>query len=260
VAHIATGQGLSSTPPHRIGLVRPDRPGRVVAEADARVVRHELQCRLGPVTLDLRIDGDALGPWQPLASAAWPRDIDTTIDAGLLFGDHIPCLTALFGRTVEPVAVEVRRRMLVHLGVIPHGDFVVDAERLTSLAAFSLAPTDIWLICRAANDIDLDEPCLHALRARAGGPEQSQLDEVFDTVAAQFAPVVTSLPSTTPTIDRLIDERETLRAELATRVDEHAQREREAVELVEELQAEIRVLHERLDRANTGHPEPGDEQ
>ena len=58
----------------RIGVVRPAGGHPVAAAAEARVVRHELERRLGPVTLDLRVDGDdPIGPWEALAAFSFGR-------------------------------------------------------------------------------------------------------------------------------------------------------------------------------------------
>ena len=54
---------MHDTPPIRLGIVRPAGASGdpIVAEIDARVLATELARRLGPVLLDLRIDGPALG-------------------------------------------------------------------------------------------------------------------------------------------------------------------------------------------------------
>ncbi|NNE13165.1 MAG: hypothetical protein HKN41_13075, partial [Ilumatobacter sp.] len=141
-----------------VGLLRPDRPRRVVAEAEARVIATELERRLGELALDLRVSGEAIGPWRSAATAAWPGDVDVFVDDGALWADGAPALTALFGRTVDDGAAEVRARMLRHLGVVPSTPFVLDRERLEALDAWHVSPTDLWLVAAAADAVETGDP------------------------------------------------------------------------------------------------------
>ena len=76
--------GPASGPPPRFGVLRSERGLPVIASAEARVIRGELERRLGPIMLDLRIDGDQLADWLPIAHAAWPVDVDAIIDSDQL--------------------------------------------------------------------------------------------------------------------------------------------------------------------------------
>lgn len=225
----------------RLGLRRADRPLAVVAIAEARVLQHELERRLGTIGLDLRLDGDPLGGWQPIANAAWPTDIDAELDAATIWGSTP--LTALFARTVEPAAAAVRRRMLTHLGLLPAGDF--DQETLRSLSALPIRPTDLWLMVTAAERVDVDDPAVAAFAAPAGGPEQTALDAMFDRVAADAA-------ATDVSFDRVVERARAREADWQRRAtetaDELVRSQLEAAERLDELESENRVLRDRVER------------
>lgn len=227
----------------RLGVVRATDASidPTVAEIEARVVRAELERRLGPVTLDLRTDGTAAGPWLPRAHAAWPADVDATIELGGL-GADAGHLVALFGRTVEPDAADVRSRMLHHLGVLPV-DGSLDDDLLATLLPAPARPTDLWLVVGSASEAATREPAHQLLRSGATDDRTDALDRWFDDTVA-------SLPvDTTPTIGRLRSEIAELRARLDAAHDGARRAERAALEHIEQLTTERDSLRERLDRA-----------
>ncbi len=223
----------------RLGIERPGRPTEVVATAEARVIHHELSRRLGDVTVDLRVAGDALGPWQPLAHAAWPADIDHRLDESVLWADDLPPMTSLLPRTVDPAAAAVRERMLRHLGVIPDGEFVLDDDFLSGLGIRTLRPTDLWLIARAASSIDADA----ARGFMSGADDDARLDTLFDAVVADID------IDLTPTIQRLVAERDVARRDAQEAVDEALRVRAETADHLDALNADIDALRDRLDRA-----------
>lgn len=228
--------------PIAVGVVRPARPAGPIAEAEARVIRAELARRLGPVTCDLRVDGPPVGPWSSRATAAWPADIDVEIDPAGLWNDDLPPLSALFGRTVDPTAADVRRRMLEHLGIggSPVADEMLDHE-------VPWRPTDLWLLVRHDGVAEGASPDLVAL---ADGPAMaSALDAAFDEVATEIRGRLTD--------DRAAAEAVRLRArvtelerQLADARSDADRRAAEAARVIDELRSENSVLLEREQRAS----------
>lgn len=228
----------------RLGVVRaPDAAADVtLATIDARVVRAELERRLGPVTLDLRTAGTPAGPWMPIDHAAWPSDVDATIDLADLDGASHE-LAALFGRTVEPSAADVRRRMLEHLSILPIGDEPLTDDRLDALLPPPARPTDLWLVVRDASSITTTEPAHTLLRTAPTYDVIARLDRWFDAIAAD-------LDRTETTIARLRAEVIELRARLADAEDALMRSERLALDRLSVLETERASLRERLERAN----------
>ena len=199
--------------PPRIGVLRPTALHRVAAEAEARVIRHELERRVGPVSLDLRIAHfEPVGPWLPVTHASWPSSIDVLVTGDDLFGDHAPPLTALFARTVEPEAAAVRRRMLVHLGVAAEGAF--DDGTLTALDEMTPTPTDLWLLVGAADDVSVSDDSVAGL-GETSADAVATLDDLFDGVAERLRANESVAASIDRALDRTIAERDALRAEVA---------------------------------------------
>lgn len=234
----------------RLGIVRPDRPVRWLADAEGRVLDAELSRRLGPVSLDLRVDGPPVGRWGSLDHAAWPRDVAAVIDVGALYGEGVPPLTTLFGRTVEPAAAEVRRRMLIHLGIIPDTEYQLDDSTLAPLGAPSLTATDMWLLARSATRIAIDDPAIVALVSATSGPSQITLDHLFDRIAADVSPDIDA-PAT---IAALTAECDDLRHDLDELQARLVYEQRQAADLGDDLRAQIEILRDRLDRAEIDRP------
>jgi len=225
---------------NRLGVLRPDRPLAVIAEAEARVIEHELFRRLGDVTVDLRLDGDPVGRWLPIANAAWPTDVDAVIDPSMIWRDDLPPLTTLFARTVNPSAAAVRRRMLHHLALLPEPPFTLDASRFDELTTLHLRPTDLWIIAAAASSVDVEDP---AVRALAGDDSAERLDQAFDRAVDGLD------TDRTEAIARLRAERDEARHLAAEQADGAARTSAELADRLDELESENRVLHERLERA-----------
>lgn len=221
--------------PIRVGVVRSSSPDPVVALAEARVVRHELTRRLGEVALDFRTTGAASTPWIDRAHAAWPSDVDAVLDL-----DTIPresgALTALFARTLDPDAVDVRRRMLRHLGILPAP--VVDDAWLDEHLPTPRRPTDVWIAVHDAASVDLADAAVLAF----GDDGSTAIDEWFD----QFVGGLDADPS--PTIERLSTRVAELERELAVVASEAARSERSALQRIDELIDECGALRERLRR------------
>lgn len=225
----------------RFGIVRAADASLdpTVAEIEARVVRSELERRVGPVSLDLRTDGPAVGPWLPREHAAWPADVDATIDLADL-GELAARLPALFARTVDPTSADVRSRMLHHLGVLPVDTPLTD-DLLAELLPAPARPTDLWLVVRAADELATDEPSHRPLRD--GGSDAAGIDRWFDDTVAAL-PV-----DAEPTVARLRAEAAELRSRLAAAHDDGLRLERLATERIEHLTTERDSLRERLERA-----------
>ena len=226
----------------RIGIVRPDRPHRAVADAEARVLQAEIDRRLGPTVVDLRVVGTDLGRWRSADHAAWPADVDVVIDADRLWGDHVPPLTALFARTIEPAAADVRRRMLTHLGVLPVD--LVDDDDLAALLEGPARPTDLWLVVAEATRIDLADRRVAAFRAQ---PDTiAALDAELDRVVAELPTL-----SDDSLLGRLRRSETLARAE-RRRADEAAadlvRVQREAADLLDEARERSAVADEQAER------------
>jgi hypothetical protein len=240
-------------PPLRLGVMRATDASRdtTVATMEARVVRVELERRLGPVTLDLRTEGPTIGPWLPSEHAAWPGDVDATIDLGDL-GVNAAHLVALFGRTIEPVAADVRSRMLHHLGVLPVNAALTD-ELLAEVLPPPARPTDLWLVVRASTNLATSEPAHRLLRDDGGGDANvdADVDAIQGIVDDWFDRAVAALPAaiTSASIARLRADLDDLRSRLAAATDELARNEREALDRFDDLATERDSLRERLDRS-----------
>lgn len=234
----------------RFGVLRPERAHPAVAVAEARVIRTETERRLGPVTLDLRIDGEPVGDWRPIAHASWPADIDATVDAAQLWGPDLPPLTTLFARTVEPAAASVRRRMLRHLGVLPDRPFDLDTELFDRLDDFPVRPTDLWLVATEARSVTHPDPSVRALATAPGSPAHGRLDQAFDRIADElrsFGDGEATIARLKTQVDMIADELQSVREQLA-------RSERESADRLEQSAALNSTLRERLERAELAHP------
>jgi hypothetical protein len=237
---------VTDAAPPRLRITRPDRPREVVAVAEARVLAHELTRRLGPLTLDLRVHGEPVGPWLPVEHAG---PADAALDLAALQGHGMPPLTALLARTIDPEAADVRRRMLGHLGLLPIVE--LDDTALADAGRLPLRPTDLWLLASSAERVSAGDPSVAAL-AHVDDDAVARLDAAFDAVADRLREAAAVDEATTDHSARLAARVRELGAALAEARRE-ADRERvEALQLIEELTAEQRVLRERLERAELG--------
>lgn len=225
----------------RVGVRRPDRPLAVIAEAEARVIEHELFRRLGDVTVDLRVDGDPLGRWMPIDNASWPADVDAVIETSAIWHDDLPPLTTLFGRTVDPDAAAVRRRMLRHLDLMPEPPFVFDTPLFDELVARRVRPTDLWLVAGAASSVAVEIP---AVRALVGDVDAERLDCAFDEATRGLD------TNREETVARLRAERDEARSIASDQASDAARTRSELANRLDALEAENGVLHERLERAD----------
>jgi hypothetical protein len=227
-------------PAIRLGVLRPDDTSTdlTVATMVARVVRAEFERRIGPVTLDLRTAGRAVGPWLPRDHAAWPSDVDAQIDLADIDGAPDD-LVALFGRTIEPTAAEVRERMLRFLLPLDH-DTLTD-DLLAELLPAPARPTDVWLVVRGAATVATSEPALELLRLEPGNDVVIRLDRWFDAVARDL-----ERPDTAEA--RLRAEVAELRSRLAEAENAMVRTERLALDRLTDLETERASLRERLER------------
>ncbi len=237
---------VDSTLALRFGVVRPTGSRQVVATAEARIVRHELERRLGVVTLDLRVDGDEIGPWKSLATASWPTDVDHVIDNHQLWGDATPALTTLFGRTLESSAIGVRRRMLNHLGLLPASDSVLDDEWLAGID-LPLRPTDFWIMVNAAGSVNFGDRALTSFRTSKDHTDEILLDPIFDQIAESHSVDHPAIPA--KLIQRLTAECDELRQRVAGSESDMLRAATEAADALDHARAEIGVLVDRLARA-----------
>lgn len=236
----------------RLGIVRPDRPAAVIATAEARVLTREFERRLGPIVLDLRVDGDPIDGWVDVATASWPTGIDVEIDAAELWATGLPPLTSLFGRTVDPAAAAVRRRMLGHLGLLPS---TFDQATLDEVSSIPLRPTDLWLMLGAAERVDVDDPAIRAFTAATGAADQATLDAQFDRLVEPLA----DFESTGSALQCSLAAEQAWRRRAGELTDELARSEVEAVARLDELAGEVRVLREQIERLELDadpNPEP----
>ncbi len=227
----------------RIGVVRPDRPPTIVAEIEARVIRHELERRIGRITLDLRIDGPRLGPWLPLDHAAWPTDIDAQLDGAELWSDRHPPLARLMGRTIEPEAAEVRVDMLRHLGIVPAQPFVLDDDLLETLDPVRIRPTDLWLIARAATAVTVADDAIVAL---VDTDDPVALDDLFDRLVDHLD------VDPSAELARITAERNELARRLTELAAEIARERIRTLDRFEHLAGELEVWRQRAARAELG--------
>lgn len=219
----------------RVGVVRASSPDPVVALAEARVIRHELARRLGDVAVDFRTTGTASTPWTDRSHAAWPSDVDAVLDLDTLPDDG-GALTVLYGRTLDPDAVDVRRRMLHHLGALPAP--AVDDAWFDEHLPTPRRPTDVWITVHDADSVDVTDASIRAF----GDDGSTVIDEWFD----QFVGGLDVDPS--PTIERLSARVAELEQELSVATSDAARSERAALDRIDELIDECAALRERLQR------------
>lgn len=234
----------------RLGIVRPDRPHRAIADAEARVLQAEIDRRLGATVLDLRVTGPDLGHWRSLDHAAWPADVDAVVAADRLWRDDLPPLTALFARTVDPAAADVRRRMLAHLGVLPVGR--LDESAVASLLAGPIRPTDLWLVVSEAGEVDVGD---RHVAGFAGTPEaRATLDDALDRLVADLpVPADDSLLARLQRCEAAARDARRLAAEHAA---ELLRVQREAADLLTEANERLAIAEERAERAGLGSEPP----
>jgi len=231
--------------PIRVGVRRAgDAHDHVVlATVEARVVRTEVERRLGAVSIDLRTDGPPIGPWHPLDHGAWPGSIDLTID----LADAPHPLATLFARTIDPAAAAVRRRMLAHLSVLPGAGPISD-DAVAGLLPAPAQPTDVWLVVEAAGAL-ADDDSIYAPLIDADDDLVAELDQWFDTCASE-------LPAERrdAEIARLLAQVADLTRRLAEADSDARRSERDAAEHIDDLVAELAITRERLTRSTLDAP------
>lgn len=263
-----------NTPTLQVGVLAAIDPAAWSSDAVATVFRTQISARRDDIRLDFRtvVDGDHLRRWSTWNSTpitAWRSGVqavivDEAVDAtaraasGLdddvvvvdtnLFGD-VRSLCSLFATTADTTALDTRRRMLSHLGVLAAPDGVDDLgafSRAKALFGGSLSVTDRLLIARevgaAALADDPDTLALIAVRSDIGhatGREFdricSKLDGLEPSVAAHAAGLQQRVASLEAEVEHLHD---LLRAT-----------ERRSVDQLESAAARERSLANRLETA-----------
>ena len=168
---------MQTTPWISVGIVADIEPSGPWPEIASSVATSMLSARLAnaavktytcrrPGSLDL-----ARAPWRQLDELAaavppvvvacgptarqaveWLDETCSVIDAPEL--DRESGLAAMLPHLLDPVALDVRRRMLVHLGVMPSGDYVLDDETVAAIMTrFPLRPADLHLLAAGATEI-----------------------------------------------------------------------------------------------------------
>ncbi len=216
-----------------VAVVADVEPSSRGARLRGRVLAESLAARVPGSTILLatcRSDVDQLAlqpsPWRELAAiAAAPPDV------AVACGDAE--VATLLPRLCDPVAVDVRRRMLSALGVLPSTGSVLDDAALEEIeASFPLTPTDLAIVAAAAGRITATDPLVGSL-ATAEPRAVTAVDAALDDVAAA---VIALLPTATARLAAVAAENAALRAQLAAERSEHL--------------AEIQRLLAGLDAAN----------
>jgi hypothetical protein len=127
-------------------------------------------------------------------------------------------LAAMLPHLLDPVALDVRRRMLVHLGVIPSGNYVLDDDALAAVTArFPLRPADLHLLAAGATEIACSDWLPHDLTGDA--PTRA----ATDTIHAWATDLRDAMPEeVTDRLDVLEREVGRLRAIIDGERDQHA--------------------------------------
>ena len=236
------------TTPLHLGVVAPLDPDGVEPIVVAAAFRREVEHRLGPVVVDFRTTA-AVGrpldptPWRELRTADWPSAVDAVVIDHRLAGEpavddalsgvdivvttelfeHPAGLASLLIRHLDAAALDSRRRMLMHLGVLP-----ADSHTITEVPlVMPLTATDLYLVAQQLDSPD--EPVLAAFAGHAADDQSAAINDLTEQLR-------TLIPdSRVETIDQL---RERALAAERTLAHERARQE-----------LETRVINERLEHA-----------
>lgn len=205
---------MNSAPWITVGIVADVEPTGSWAEVAAEVVSTLLSARLTdavvvtytcrtPRSLDI---GPAWRSADRLVTDAPPvlivcggsaREAAERASSGLLIDapplDRDSGLAATLPRLLDPVALDVRRRMLVHLGVIPGGEYTLDDELLArTRATFPLRPIDLHLLAAGAAAIECSDWLPEAVAGHAATDDATALVDAWaDAVLDAFPAKVT---------------------------------------------------------------------
>ena len=101
--------------PPTVRLVAEIDPTDPVAEVDAAVIRHQLERRLGPLTLLLCTTSEVTATARSSWRSGFPgSSVDVDVTGTALFEGPVH-LAALFHEQADALAIDVRRRMRAHL-------------------------------------------------------------------------------------------------------------------------------------------------
>lgn len=242
------------TDPLHLGVVAPVAPESAAAIVAAEAFRRELQHGLGPVVVDFRTTLEPArpldpSPWRDLRTADWARTVhavviderithDVSVERACRGVDVIVTtdvlsrpdeLAAILPRRLDAATLDSRRRMLVHLGVLPAGDEPLD--RVPDV--MPLRATDLYLIAQRLRASD--DPVLVALAGGHVPDARRSIDAVVTQLGELLADtVVESVAQLRDRADAaesaLADERVRHHAELRGVLDrlEHAEQVLEA--------------------------------
>ncbi len=185
--------------PLHLGVVAPVLPGGGEATVTAAALQRELEHRLGPATIDFRTTSASSRPldpnrWRQLRDADFRRlahavIVDTRVEddpavRAAVDGVDIVISTDLFAqptglarvlvRRLDDAELETRRRMLVHLGLLPEAP----ATLTVVPTSMPLTATDLYLVAQQL--VDTDDDVLAALGGADAPDVVADIDDLID--------------------------------------------------------------------------------
>lgn len=264
----------------RLGILAAVEPHAWTSAAVAEVVTAQIEERRNDITVEFRtvVTDDAprtRTPWQPATTASWPTDVDAIlVDASLdtaaraaagvgadadcpviethLF-DDVAALCSLFAGTLDPTAVDTRRRMLTHLGALPRTSSGkapdADASDLLQQAEDAvggrLTATDRFIVAEAIGTALLAGPDPLSAALAGGRTDQSTpATAEFDRVVTALADVEPTSTAHTAWLQRRVA---VLEADNARLTDLIAATTRQATDRLDAAAARERSLSDRLE-------------
>jgi hypothetical protein len=259
--------------PIRVGVLADVDPAAWSTDAVATVFRSQVHSRRNDIVLDFRTTVDAdprrhASSWHTAGTAPWPTGVqavivDATVDAPArsqagvhgsvvvetnVFGD-IAELCSLVAMTTDPAALDTRRRMLVHLGVLSATKGADDVSAFlhgAELFGGTLTLTDRLLIARAVGVEALtDDPQSAALASGRSGDGNGSVRE-FNRIVAELAGLAPSIDAHAAALQQRVVDLET---ELARVHGLLTAAERTIVDNLDSMAARERSLVDRLETA-----------
>lgn len=194
----------------RLAVVADVDPGDLGAAARARVLAATLRAHLGDVEVDLlscrrdqtelRIGRTWFGSWSSglarphvavVACGAVAERVaqddapSAAVVSFVALDGSAPDLAARFVAMLDPVALDVRRRTLAALGLLPATGEELDDDRLAALQrALPSTPTDLAVLATCGASIVATDPALLAMIAAPPADVDAALDAVAAAVGA----------------------------------------------------------------------------
>jgi hypothetical protein len=258
----------------RIGVLAAVDPTVWVSDAVAAVIRSQLRVRRDDIELDFRTVVAAEHPrrsssWRPASTSPWApsvqavivdESIDTAGRSGAGISDGVvvidtsmfattTALCSLFATTTDATALDTRRRMLAHLGILtsPGGTDDVGAfERAADVFSGSLTVTDRLLIAQAVGVEALaDDPYTAALVTQGSDTDGEAFRE-FDRIIAELSDLEPTAARRTAGLQQRVAE---LESEVDRLHDLVMSTDRRAIERLDAAAARERSLVDRLETA-----------